>query len=29
MIKQANIEFTGLEDSKFDDPMGEGGKGEE
>ena len=23
MIKQANIEFTGLEDSKFDDPMGE------
>ena len=23
MIKQANIEFTKLEDSKFDDPMGE------
>ena len=23
MIKQANIEFTGLEDSKFDNPMGE------
>ena len=23
MIKQANIEFTGLEDSTFDDPMGE------
>ena len=23
MIKQANIEFTNLEDSKFDDPMGE------
>ena len=23
MIKQANIEFTGLEDSQFDDPMGE------
>ena len=23
MIKQANIEFTELEDSKFDDPMGE------
>ena len=23
MIKQANIEFTGLEDSNFDDPMGE------
>ena len=23
MIKQANIEFIGLEDSKFDDPMGE------
>ena len=23
MIKQANIEFRGLEDSKFDDPMGE------
>ena len=23
MIKQANIEFTRLEDSKFDDPMGE------
>lgn len=23
MIKQANIEFTGLEDSEFDDPMGE------
>ena len=23
MIKQANIEFTDLEDSKFDDPMGE------
>jgi len=23
MIKQANIEFTSLEDSKFDDPMGE------
>ena len=23
MIKQANIEFTGLEDSKFDSPMGE------
>lgn len=23
MIKQANIDFVGLEDSKFDDPMGE------
>jgi NADP-reducing hydrogenase subunit HndD len=23
MIKQANIEFTGLEDTNFDDPMGE------